>query len=291
MRHPHRAILVAALAAAALYGQTGTTAAARPEITSPLGRSFQSQPDEKGLVAAAGMALAADPANTKLFLKLAQAQAAVWREKEAVETCTRGLAIDPNNAELLTERGHRELPLRQFTRARTDLTRAIALDPKQTEAYYHLGLAHYFLGEFAPAADAFLKGRELAPNQDSMVNFTNWCYASLRRAGKKEEAAKALEKVPLDMKSNPGHTEIYFSLVRFYQGQRTASDILPAAPKDPADTEAELSFDTVNYQVGNWYLYNGDAAKAMKYFQRVSKGNVWVTWGFIGSETEVAKRK
>jgi len=44
-------------------------------------------------------------------LKLAQAQALVWQEKEAVLTCTRGLAIDPDNADLLTERGHRELPL------------------------------------------------------------------------------------------------------------------------------------------------------------------------------------
>ncbi|HYL76505.1 MAG TPA: tetratricopeptide repeat protein [Bryobacteraceae bacterium] len=291
MRNLHRAILVVIFAAAALRGQTGATAAAHPEATSLLGRGFQSQPDDKGLVAAAEKALAADPKNTKLFLKLAQAQATVWQEKEAVETCTRGLAIDPKNADLLTERGHRELPLRQFTRARDDLSRAIALDPKQTEAYYHLGLAHYFLGEFSPAADAFLKGRDLATNQDSLVNFTNWCYASLRRAGRKEEAAKALEKVPLDIKSNPGHTEIYFSLVRFYQGQKTESDILPPQPKDPADTEAELSYDTVNYQIGNWYLYNGDAAKATDYFRRVSKGNVWVTWGFIASETELAKRK
>jgi hypothetical protein len=29
----------------------------------------------------------------------------------------------------------------------------------------------------------------------------------------------------------------------------------------------------------------------MDYFQRVSKGRVWVTWGFIGSETELAHHK
>jgi tetratricopeptide (TPR) repeat protein len=281
-----RAIFLIGLVCAGLFGQSG-----RLELKSPLGREFYSQPDEKGVVAAAEKALAADPKDVKLFLKLSLAHAAVWEEKEAVAACTRGLEIDPSSVDLLVERGHRELPLREFTRAREDLTRAIALDPKQTEAYYHLGLAHYFLGEFAPAAEAFLKGSELATTQDSIVNFTNWCYAALRRAGKKEEAAKALDKVPADMKSNAGHTEFYFNLVRFYQKQKSEDEVLPPAPKDASDTEGELSFDTVGYQVGNWHLYNGDAAKAKEYFERVSKGRVWVTWGFVGSETELARRK
>jgi len=280
-------ILFAAFTTVALFGQSDKTL----QITSKLGRTFYSLPDDKGVVPAAERALAADPKNVQLILKLAQAQATVWQDKEAAATCTRGLAIDPNNAALLTERGHRELPLRQFEKARADLKRSVELDSKQPEAYYHLGLSHYFLGEFAPAADAFCKGRDFAPSQDSLVNFTNWCYAALRRAGKKDEAAKALEKVPLGMKSNAGHTEFYFNLVRFYQGQKREDEILPPAPKDPADTEAELAYDTVTYQVGNWHLYNGEAAKAREYFQRVSKGNVWITWGYIGSELEVSKQR
>src|ERR1022692_1608534 len=278
----YRAIVVLALASG-LFGQTG-----RLELRSPLGREFHSLPDDKGAVAAAEKALAEHPHDVKLILKLAQAHAAVWEDKEAVAACTRGLKIDPNNVDLLIERGHRELPLRQFAQARDDLERAADLDPKQTEAYYHLGLAHYFMGEFAPAAEAFGKGRDLVTAQDSLVNFTNWCYVALRRAGKKEEAAKALEKVPPDMQSNPGHTEFYFNLVRFYQGLKTEAAILPPAP---TDTESELSFDTIAYQLGNWHLYNGDAAKANEYFAQVSKGNVWVTWGFVGSEEELARHK
>jgi tetratricopeptide (TPR) repeat protein len=258
------------------------------ELRSPLGREFHSLPDDKGVVAAAEKALAEHPNDVKLILKLAQAHAAVWEDKEAVAACTRGLKIDPNNVDLLIERGHRELPLRQFAQARDDLERAADLDPKQTEAYYHLGLAHYFMGEFAPAAEAFGKGRGLVTAQDSLVNFTNWCYVALRRAGKKEEAAKALEKIPPDMQSNPGHTEFYFNLVRFYQGLKTEAAILP---QPPTDTESELSFDTIAYQLGNWYLYNGDASKAKEYFAQVSKGNVWVTWGFVGSEEELSRRK
>ena len=55
--------------------------------------------------------------------------------------------------------------------------------------------------------------------------------------------------------------------------------------------ETELRFDTVAYGLGNWYLYNNDPAKAQEYFRRVAKGHVWVTWGFIGSELELAHAK
>jgi tetratricopeptide (TPR) repeat protein len=281
----HATVLALALSAS-LFGQD-----VRLEFKSPLGRDFHSLPDEKGVVAAAEKALAENPKDVKLILKLSQAHAAVWEDKEAVAACTRGLVIDPDNVDLLVERGHRELPLRKFIAARQDLERAATLDPKQSEAFYHLGLAHYFLDEFALAADAFSKGRDLVNTQDSLVNFTNWCYVALRRAGKKEEAAKALEKVPADMQSNAGHTAFYFNLVRFYQGRKSEAEVVPPAPQDPADTEAELAFDTIAYQMGNWQLYNGNAAKAKEYFERVSKGHVWVTWGFVGSEIELARRK
>jgi len=258
------------------------------EVTSPLGTKFYSKPDEKGVVAAAEKALAADPKNVKLLLKLAQAQNSVQQIKEAVQTCTRALALEPENAEVLVERGHRQLPLRQFARARDDLKRAAALDPTISDAYYHLGLANYFLGDFGPAADAFCKGTALAKDQDSMVNFTNWCYAASRRAGRKEEAAAALAKVGPDMKSNEGHTQFYFNLVRLFQGSRTEAEIAPPPPT-PGDDESELIFDTVGYGIGNWHLYNGDSAKATDYFQRIVKGHVWYTWGFIGSATELAR--
>jgi tetratricopeptide (TPR) repeat protein len=260
------------------------------EITSPLGAKFYSKPDDKGVVAAAEKAVAADPKNVKLLLKLSQAQNSVQQIREAVQTCTRALAIEPNNAELLTERGHRQLPLREFVRAREDSKRANDLDPKILDAYYNRGLANYFLGDFGPAADAFCKGVPVAKakSQDEFVNFTNWCYAASRRAGRKEEAAKALAQVPPEMKSNGGHTVFYFNLVRFFQGRKTEAEITPPSPK-PNDSESELIFDTVTYGIGNWHLYNNEPAKAAEYFQRVSKGHVWYTWGFVGSETELVR--
>jgi tetratricopeptide (TPR) repeat protein len=244
------------------------------QVTSKLGRTFNSLPDPKEVVAVAEK-------NGDL-LKLVQAQISVWQDREAVETLTRAIA------DLYTERGHRYLPLRDFTKARADLKRAVELNPKNMAAYYHLGLAHYFLNEFNEAADAFAQAVATAPNTDERINSTNWLYAALRRAGKTAEAAKALEAVPPDMTNESPHTRFYLNLVRFFQGRMTEAEALP--PEPPAsntDQEVELPFDTVAYGIGNWYLYNGNPAKAQEYFRRVMKGHVWVTWGFIGSELQL----
>src|SRR5882724_11654542 len=113
----HRASIIVVLTTS-LFGQSG-----RVEFKSPNGREFQSQPDEKGVVAEAQKVLAASPNDIKLILKLSLAHAVVWEDKEAVAACTRGPAIDPVNVGLLVERGHRELPLRMFSEARADLKR------------------------------------------------------------------------------------------------------------------------------------------------------------------------
>jgi tetratricopeptide (TPR) repeat protein len=262
------------------------------ELTSPLGTKYFSLPDEKGAIAEAEKALKADPKNASLFLKLALAQSAAREYRESVATCTKGLAIHPDDADLLTERGHREVALREFAKARTDLAKAVKIDPKKIDGYYHLGLSHYFLNEFAQAADAFHHAVDLAPTLDSRINSTNWWYASLRRAKKDDEAAKVLAAITPEMKNTEPHTFFYLSLIRFFQGKMPESEAVP--PQPPAgntDVEAELKFDTVAYGVGNWYLYNGKPDKARDYFQKVAKGNAWITWGFVGAEKELASSR
>lgn len=275
--------LILCLAAFACTAQT------KLEATSKQGAKFFSLPDPKGSVAEARKNLAADPKSPALLLKLAQAQIAVWQDKEAVETLTKAIAISPNDIDLYTERGHRYLPLREFKKAKADLEHAASLKSTNMATYYHLGLSHYFLNEFSDAADAFAHAVAIAPNTDEKINSTNWLYASLRRAGKTAEAQKALLNVPADMKNESPHTRFYLNLVRFFQGKMTEAEALPPqAPAGNTDQEVELPFDTVAYGIGNWYLYNGNPAKAQEFFKRVTTGHVWVTWGFIGSELETS---
>jgi len=281
-------------AAMVLFAAAVSAQTAQPvlEVTSQLGTKFYSLADEKGVVNEAAKNLAADPKNADLIMKLEAAQVSVWQDREAVITCTRALKLTPRSAEIYTERGHRELPLRDFKHALADLNRAVALDPKRMDTYYHLGLAHYFLGEFKEAGAAFRHAVELAPNLDERINSSNWLYASLRRAHQDTEAAQAMAQITPEMKNTADHTLFYLNLVRFFQQRLPESEALPQEP--PAgntDNETELRFDTVAYGVGNWHLYNNDAAKAQEYFARVVKGHVWITWGFVGAEVEIVRAR
>lgn len=259
------------------------------EVTSLLGRKLYAQTDDDA-IAAARKKLAADPKNVSLVVALSQAEAGRRQYREAVATCTKGLEFAPKSADLYDERGHRELGLREFRSAERDLARATALDPTKLDAFYNLGLAHYFQGQFGAAAESFGKARALAKNDDSLIDCTNWLYVSLRRAGKTAEAAEALKRITPQVKNTEPHLLFYLRLEHFYQGALTEQAVLPAKPADANDTEAELSFDTVMFGVGNWRLYNNhDAKGAAELFREVVKGNAWNAWGFVGSEVELAK--
>jgi tetratricopeptide (TPR) repeat protein len=206
-----------------------------------------------------------------------------------VATCTTGLKFAPNSADLYLERGHRKLGLREFKLAKADLTRAVEIDPKLLDAQYHLGMAHYFLREFPQAAQRFQQSLNLARTNDSLIDCSNWTYVSLRRAGQTVAAAKILSGITPDVKNQEPHLYFYLRLLHFYQGSLSESEVLPHKPADPADTESELSFNTVSYGVGNRYLYtNNNAAKARELFRNVVTGNAWNSWGFIGSELELS---
>jgi hypothetical protein len=55
--------------------------------------------------------------------------------------------------------------------------------------------------------------------------------------------------------------------------------------------EAELSFNTVSYGVGNWHLYHHETTQALSLLREVVKGKAWNSWGFVGSEVELARMK
>jgi tetratricopeptide (TPR) repeat protein len=274
-----------------LHAQDGVKAGVPSvEVTSALGRKLYSLSDDES-VTAARKRLAADQKNVALVLALSKAEAGRRQYREAVATCSKGLLAAPKDADLYVERGHRELGLRDFKPALQDLKRATELAPDNLDAHYHLGLAHYFLGEFSAAAASFEAARALAKNNDSLIDCTNWLYVSLRRAGQETQASEALARITPQVKNTEPHLYFYLRLLHFYQGKLSEKEILPPPPAKPDDVEGELSFNTVSYGVGNWHLYHHEIPQAMSLFKEVVKGQAWNSWGFIGSEVELARSK
>ena len=258
------------------------------ETTSLLGRKLYAQTDDEAVTAAKakvanGSSTAAD------YLALSLAEAGRRQYREAVKTDTEALARFPNSALLLLERGHRELGLRQFTDAQRDLQHAIQVEPGSLDSHYHLGLAHYFQGHFGEASSHFLMARDLAKSDDSLIDCTAWLYVSLRRAGKQQEAKTALARITPEVHNTEAHLLFYLHLLHFYQGQMSESQVLPAKPA-AGDVEAELSFNTIQYGVGNWHLYRGEKPLAETFFKEVVSGEAWNSWGFIGSEVELSRK-
>jgi tetratricopeptide (TPR) repeat protein len=258
------------------------------ETTSLLGQKLYAQTDNDSVTAAKSKVTTGSP-TTADYLTLSHAEAGRRQYQESVKTDTEALTKFPNNADLLLDRGHRELGLRQFAAAQKDLEHAVQVDPTSLDSHYHLGLAHYFQGQFAEAAGHLGQARDLAKSDDSLIDCTAWLYVSLRRAGKEQEAETALARITPSIHNTEPHLLFYLHLLRFYQGRMTEAQVLPAKPA-PGDTEAELSFNTINYGVGNWHLYHHEKPLADTFFRKAVTGEAWNSWGFIGSEVELSRK-
>lgn len=242
------------------------------------------QPDPKGTVADAQKNLDADPKNVKLILALGNAQAAVWRMDDAIQTFTKGLAIDPENVPLLLNRGHRYVNTRQWDLALKDLDKAANLvdqnSPDDYEIWYHIGVANYLRGKFDDAADAWDHCRTLATTDDQRAGSTDWSYMTYRRLKRDRDAAGLLDRVSEKWKVTSSLS--YFQRLLFYKGIKTEADLL-GGNLQPTDVA------TLNYGIGNWYLGKGDKAKAHEYFQKSVASKAWAAWGYIGSDLELKK--
>ncbi|MGH7662783.1 MAG: tetratricopeptide repeat protein [Gemmatimonadaceae bacterium] len=244
-----------------------------------------------------------DSTNADAIIWLGRRTAYLGRYREAVDVFTRGIALHPRDARFLRHRGHRYITLRRIREAAQDLRAAAALvadTPDQVEPdglpnarniptstlqsniWYHLGLAHYLEGDFATALHAYREGMLVSANRDMRVAMTHWLYMTLRRLGRRTEAAALLESITdtMDIIENDG----YHRLLLMYKGRLSADSLLAAARSRGAVDAA-----TVGYGVGNWYFYGSRRALADSIFRQIVHGGQWSAFGHIAAEAELAR--
>jgi tetratricopeptide (TPR) repeat protein len=225
------------------------------------------------------------------------------RFREAIAIYTVGIAQHPDDARFYRHRGHRYITLREFDRAIADLEKAAALVkgfPDEVEPdgqpnargiptstlhsniWYHLALAYYLKGDYAKAIPAWRTTRDVGKNPDNLVSASHWLYTSLRRAGRAAEAAAVLTPIRADLAVIENAS--YHSLLLLYKGERSADDVLKAAGEGAAAT-------AVRYGVSVWHLYNGREAEARKLWETITSGADWPSFGFIGAEVDLARKR
>ncbi len=219
------------------------------------------------------------------------------RFDEAQKIYTDGLKKYPNSYRLLRHRGHRYISMRKFDLAIADLSKAATLmagkplevepdgvpnklnkplSTTQFNVFYHLALAYYLKGDFVKAEAVWRKCLAVCQNDDSRVAVIDWLYMTMRRQGKHDEAKALLADINDSMEII--ENDSYYQRLKMYK----SGTALPE-PKTPLDIA------TLGYGAGNWYLYNGDVAKATETFKKVVAGTETAAFGYIAAEADLAR--
>jgi tetratricopeptide (TPR) repeat protein len=241
------------------------------------------------------------------YIWLGRREAYRYNYNEAIEIFSRGLQRYPESYKLYRHRGHRYITVRDFDNAILDLQHAVDLMPADTveiepdgipnkintplssvefNIWYHLGLAHYLKGDFKNAEAAYIKCLEVSNNDDLLCATADWLYMTYRRQNKNDDAAKLLERINENM--TIVENDSYHKRLLMYKGLLKPEQLLEVGD-DVSDKD--LAIATQGYGVGNWYLYNGDTAKAKEIFQQVVSGKHFSAFGFIAAEVDLFRMK
>jgi tetratricopeptide (TPR) repeat protein len=302
-------IFLARRLAVAMLAILAMAQAGKPEATSISGRPLYAielspearKPLEANL-AAAEAEHAKNPASEDALIWLGRRQAYLWRYRDAIDTYSKGLALHPRSFKLYRHRGHRYITVRELDRAVADFEKAAALiadvedeveadgapnkhgKPRSTShsnIWYHLGLAYYLKGDFTNALRAYHECMKFSKNDDMRVATLDWLYMTYRRLGRHGAAKLLLDQVSekMDILEN----ESYHRRLLMYKGVLRPEQLLDAANAD------DLTIATQGYGVGNWYLVEGNRAKAQEIFEKVVQGRQWGAFGYIAAEVDLKR--
>jgi len=297
-------LLALTLAFAASGGEPAETTI---EAVSLLGKNLPRPEPPAELAAAQNAAigelqarLAANPDDAEARVWLGRRLGYLGKYREAIEAFGEGTTRHPEDARFYRHRGHRYLTLRRIEAAAADFERGLELiagRPDQVEPdgmpnlfnrptstlktnlWYHLGLVRYLQADFPRAAEAFTTCAALADNGDMLAAAVYWQALSLHRAGRGEEAKRAIAAVPrgLEVIEN----EDYGQLLRLFAGEAREQDLAGAGGGVPGAT--------LGYGVGAWHLISGRPAEARKAFETVVAGKTWAAFGHLAAEAELAR--
>lgn len=277
--------------------------AAEPETLSFSGQPLYARPADSAAVIKCDSLLAAIRQKETLteddFLSMGRALSGIGQFRRQVETYTEGLGHFPDSYRLLRHRGHRYINLRQLDKAIADLARAEELIRDQPPVYeydaagkpgatyqhqiwYHIGLYHFLKRDYAQGAEAFEKSLATAYTGSDKAGASDWLYNCYMRAGEKEKAAATAKPFTPDFDiENKDYP--YYRRLLLYNGAIQATELVD---ENKAISEMTLYEMTKLYGLANFYLYQGDTAKAKTLYNKILESPEWQGFAYASAELD-----
>jgi tetratricopeptide (TPR) repeat protein len=271
-------------------------------FTTPLGKTYAIAPPSEKLLAdyqSAKLAHEANPEDVEQIIWYGRRAAYLGQYREAIDIFSKALEIHPTEPRLYRHRGHRYISIREFPQAIADLEKAaeliqgtqneiepdgmpnamnIPVSSLHGNIYYHLGLAYYLTQQYEKAYGAYIKCRDSGNHYDNIVSSTHWLYMIQQRLGNPEKADSLL--APIHPDSTVIENQSYADLCRLYKGWLPVDSLYQEGPGSPSN-------DAVRYGVANWYLYNGDTAKARQLMEALVDEKAFSSFGYIAAESDL----
>lgn len=228
-----------------------------------------------------------NPQDIELWIQKGLALSKQKLFREAVEAYSMYISFNPFNGIVYRHRGHRLISVYRYHEAAADLEMAVRLDPRNWDSWYHLGLAHYLLGDYERAANAYKRCAEITDTDDKLVAVIDWYWMTLTRLGRRTEADALL--APINEDTDCGENYAYLRRILMYKGL--------IKPEELIVTEGsfipELEIATQGYGLSNYYYIEGNTEKSnevLKLIVDAAKETMWSAFGYLAALEDIRKR-
>jgi len=220
------------------------------------------------------------------YMELAAELAKQMLYRQSAEALSAALILNPFDAEAYCLRGRRYLSVGLYEEGAADLEMSARLEPNDWSTEYHRGLIHFIRGDFARASEAFLHCRALSANGGKEIAATNWCWLSLMREGRRDEAMALVNAVSEDIDYDENYS--YFKSVMLYSGRMSIEDTLKVDDDDLPDITLAVNA----FAVANFLLAEGKKEEAKEYFTitvNAAKDTIWSAFAYHAAKADLER--
>ena len=233
------------------------------------------------------------------YIEAGRLHTAVNRYHDAIDVYTKGIEKFPNSFKLLRHRGHRYMSAREFESAIVDLRRGDDIlgtddsvlehnqDGYATGSYkywiwYHIGLYHFFHGDYEQGAEAFENCLSLAIDNKNRTGSRSWLFETYQKLGDVDRARDIIAPITADFDVDQEYS--YFKKIMLYKGILQPDDLVDLNKVTSEWTGGDISRA---YGVAIWHSINDRKEEALAVYQKILETPHWNSWAYVMTDYEV----